>query len=255
MNGKTLHAVSGLSAKATIRLGLSSIGIKDDVVHFPLDLSTGYIPKDFSDKELCFALASYNRFDYCINEFDDLKNFVTTDYSAYDKIIVWHGWSAYDLLFLYFMSTLVDGKLYQIDIRDCHTFMERELSEDKPRQYPDMGSVSPDDVTQMVSLAKPISDAEKQYYKEQWLRWSHSLAPYRLSNIHTGIIKEYPADFMDAAIIEEAKNSPSLFRVVSKVMNRYDDFLYLNDAMVYRRIMELRNEGVLDFTVSIKNKS
>ena len=73
---------------------------------------TAELAKDFSDKELCFALASHNK----MNEFDHLKSFITTDFSSFDKIIVWHGWSASELLLLYLMSVLIKENLFQLTI-------------------------------------------------------------------------------------------------------------------------------------------
>ena len=122
MKENTLHVVSGLSSKGRVAQSLGRLGIKETVTYLPTDFSFGYIPKDFSDKELCFSLASRNQIDLFYN----LKEFITTDYSRYQKVIVWHGWSANDLLLLYLMSVLTEENLYPIDISD---------------QYPDMGYV------------------------------------------------------------------------------------------------------------------
>ena len=115
METKTLHVVSSSSAKVTLEMGK----VKDDIVFLPINLSCAYIPKDFSDKELCFALASQNK----IGIFDQFKDFITKDYSVYDRVIVWHGWAASDLLLLYLMSTLIEDNLYQITITDYPVFI------------------------------------------------------------------------------------------------------------------------------------
>lgn len=142
MEKKTLHVVSSPSRKGMLRMGLGKLDFYPEVIYLPIDFSFGYIPKDFSDKELCFALASHDN----VEVFDQLKEFVTTDFSQYEKVIVWHGWSAHELLLLYLMSVLVEGTLYHVDIRENNGFMERYLSKDPLRIYPDMGYVSPYDI-------------------------------------------------------------------------------------------------------------
>ena len=251
MEKKTLHVVSSLSVSGTLRMGLREMNIKPEITYLPIDLSCGYIPKDFSDKELCFALASHGQ----IEIFDELKKFVTTDYSQYAKVIVWHGWSAYDQLLLFLMSVLVKGTLYYVDLRDCKGFMEKYLSKDPSRTYPDLGYVSPYDIYtyNMISLAKPLNDDDKKYYSRQWFKWANSKAPYRFSNIHTGVIEEYPENFMDDSIKEYAQKYSSFIMVILNVFRKYDD-LFISDNIVKRRIYQLRDYGIIKLFVSLNEE-
>lgn len=250
MKENTLHVVSGLSSKGIVLQSLGLLRIKEDVTYLPTDFSIGYIPKDFSDKELCFSLASRDHLD----AFYNLKEFITTDYSKYQKVIVWHGWSAYDLLLLYLMSVITDDNLYQIDIRDCDGFMQKHLShpEYAISQFPDMGYVCIDDIIDydMLSYAKPVSKKEQVYYRNQWDKWANSPYPYRFSDIQRGIIKEYPENFMDHYIIDAVKNSDKLFVIMGEVMSKLDS-LFIPDFIIYRRILELRKNRVLKFSVSL----
>lgn len=233
MKENNLHVVSGLSSKGRVAQSLGLLRIKENVTYLPTDFSIGYIPKDFSDKELCFSLASRNQ----IDGFYNLKEFITTDYSRYQKVIVWHGWSANDLLLLYLMSVLTEENLYQIDISD---------------QYPDMGYVCIQDIIDknMVSLAKPVSKQEQIYYRNQWDKWANSPYPYRFSDIQRGIIKEYPENFMDHYIIDAVKNSDKLLVIMGEVMSKLDS-LFIPDFIIYRRILELRKNRVLKLSVSL----
>ena len=255
MEKKTLHVVSGLSSRYTVRRGLSEMGIKDDVIYLPIDFSLNYIPKDFSDTELMQSAMSLDILGLELQEkmviFNQLKEFVTTDYSNYEKVIVWHGWSAYDLLLLYLMSVLVGDNLYHIDITTCEDFMKKYSS----LPYLDMGYVSPNDVYtfNMPSFAKAVTDKEKIEYSNQWNRWKNSSAPYRFSNIHTGVIEEYPADFMDETIIKYAKYESKLVRLVDKVFNEFDD-LFISDSVIIKRIYDLYWEEELDIFISVRNK-
>ena len=233
MKENILHVVSSLSHKGTVSRSLGLLGIKDTVKYLPTNLSSGHIPKDFSDKELCFSLASRNQIDLFYN----LKEFITTDYSRYQKVIVWHGWSANDLLLLYLISVLTEENLYQIDISD---------------QYPDMGYVCIQDIIDknMVSLAKQVSKQEQIYYRNQWDQWANSPYPYRFSDIHKGIIKEYPENFMDPYIFDAVKKSDNLLLIIGDVMTKMD-YLNISDFIIYRRILELRKNRVLKLSVSL----
>ena len=115
----------------SLRMALKRLNIDDDIIYNPLGLADHYLPKDFSDRELCFALASCDQ----IELFDEVKKFIYTDFSNYAKIVVWHGWSSDELLFLYLMSVLVEGNLYHVDIRDCGGIMAKKpetlLTEEK----------------------------------------------------------------------------------------------------------------------------
>ena len=246
MEKKTLHIVSSLSIKAVVRVGLDNLDIYPEISYLPINFSFGYIPKDFSDKELCFALASHNQ----MEAFDQLKDFVTTVYSQYEKVIVWHGWSAQELLMLYLMSVLTYDNLYHIDITSCAEFMKKQNS----WPYVDMGCVCPDDIKtfSMLSLAKKVMGTEKTEYIGQWNRWKASTKPYRFISAETGIIEEYPADFMDDTIIKYAKEGRVLGALMAKVFQEYYN-LFISTSIILKRICELYWEHKLDFTVSIRN--
>lgn len=234
MKKKTLHVVSSLCIKGTLKMGLCKLEQKPEIAYLPIDLSFGYIPKDFSDKELCFALASHGHMEV----FDQLKKFVTTDYSQYEKVIVWHGLSASELLLLYLMSVLVEGELYHVDIRDYK-------GKDPSRLYSDMGYVCPGDISDMISLAKQLNFNAKEYCREQWYKWASSTTPYRFSNIHTGVIEEYPEDFMDDSIKEYVQKKSSFNRVVGKIMMKYHD-LFIPDSIIVRRLYQLRDDREIE---------
>jgi hypothetical protein len=93
MKEKTLHVVKNSTVSEIVKDGLILGEYDDEVTCQPVDFSTGYLPKDFSDKELCFALQShlyYNDFKFR-ETFDELKGFVSEDFSVYDKVIVGMG--------------------------------------------------------------------------------------------------------------------------------------------------------------------
>lgn len=255
MKTKVLHVVSGSSEACTLRCAFRDMKINDDIVYLPIDFSIHYIPKDFSDAELMLTVMSIDSDRLTVRDkekiFFELKKFVVTDYSSYDKVYVWHGWSADNLLLLYLMSILTDDNLYHIDITSCAEFMKKQNS----WPYVDMGCVCPDDIKtfSMLSLAKKVMGTEKTEYIGQWNRWKASTKPYRFSSAETGIIEEYPADFMDDTIIKYAKEGRVLGALMAKVFQEYYN-LFISDHIILKRIRELYWEHKLDFIVSIRNK-
>lgn len=249
MDKKTLHVVYGYANRGTLNHGLHLMGIKDELVCLPVDFSYRHMLKDFSDIEL--YKASFDEGNDSI--YNDLKALITKDYTAYDRVIVWHGWGSADLFALYLMSVIVDDNLYHVDIRDCEVFMAKHLSRNPMEPFPTLGHVAPFDISQnnMVSLAKPISDEEKNTYIEKWYRWTNSNTIYRFSDTHDGIIKAYPADFMDAAILEIAKKESKISYVAAHVMYKFN-YLNIPDIIVFDRILELICEGKLIIEVSLK---
>ena len=252
MKGKTLHVVNYSTVSDIVKDGLILGEYDDEVTCQPVDFSTGYLPKDFSDKELCFALQShlfYNDFKFR-EIFDELKGFVSEDFSVYDKVIVWHGWSADDLLLLYLMSTLTDKNLYHIDIKDCKRFVEKYQI-----PYPSMSMVSSYDIARfnMVSLKKKVSEDEQLYYIKQWYRWVYSKFPFRFSDYNTGLIKGYDEAFMDYDIIETCLSKTRLFHVITAVYLRLYSKLHISNwDFIVKRILKLWHEHHLDlYTDSI----
>ena len=81
MDKKTLHVVYGPSFGGAVRFGLWKLkGISEEIVYPNFNFSFGYIPKSFSDRELCYALlAAHGR----IELFDNLKAFINKDYSLF----------------------------------------------------------------------------------------------------------------------------------------------------------------------------
>ena len=158
MKEKILHVVSSACYKGTLKQAFYRMGIEDEVIYLPVDFSCNYIPKDFTDAELMLAVMSIETDLLTLHDKEkilcELKTFVIRDYSSYDKVYVWHGGSANDLLLLYLMSILTDDNLYHIDITSCAEFMKKQNS----WPYVDMGCVCPDDIKtfSMLSLAKKV---------------------------------------------------------------------------------------------------
>ena len=252
MKEKTIHVVNGSSICSNVKRGLEYLGSEDEIICQPHDFSIGYIPKDFSDKEFCIALRRYMFLDDSkfITYFEEWKQFFSKDFSVYDKVVVWHGGAAFELLLLYLMSVLTEGNLYHIDIKDCKRFVEKYQI-----PYPSMSMVSSYDIARfnMVSLKKKVSEEEQLYYIEQWYRWVYSKYPFRFSDYNTGLIKGYDEAFMDTDIFETCLSKTRLIHVITTVYLRFYSKLDISNwDFIVKRILKLWHEHHLDlYTDSI----
>lgn len=254
MQERTLHVVSDILVRSSLIGGFCEMNLQEEVTCLPINLSFGYLPKYFSDKELGLALASrtsYKSFRTYSKWLGKLKQFFSTDYSVYDKIIVWHGNSASDLLLLYLMPVIVKENLYHIDIKECVGFMKNH----RRSVLIDMNLVNPKDIAQynMISLAKPLSEERLQYCRKQWHRWKKNKSPFRFYDAETGDIKAYPEDFIDDCIIEAAKKHPDSgpFAFVAYVMASCRDChsVSVPETAIIKRIHHLILEHKLEVSV------
>ena len=247
MKEKVLHIVDGPSSRWVLEHGK----ITDEIVVFPLYLSFGHIPRDFTDQELCFSMMSlYNwqKSDRWFEEFPRLKRMVNQDYSSFDKVVVWHGGGAHELLLLYMMAVLTENNLYHVDIRDNTEFMKKM----KSMKNPYMGDVSPYDIStfNMSLNMKTVSPQENEEYRKMWHEWTKSKAPYRFTSLVSDCIKEYTGDFMDETILDVIEEEMDQRRIIGSVMGRFMmKNMRIPDAVIHNRIMELVLDGKINRSV------
>ena len=126
MNKKILHIVDSDAAKERV-FQLINSSENEQIEVCPTYLSYGILPKNYTKKQLAATAASLQKYNWT----DDLYKFVHRDYSVYDKVIVWHGRHAGELLLLYWMADLTKNNLYEIDVADCeeifHKFIRTSL--------------------------------------------------------------------------------------------------------------------------------
>ena len=109
---------SDAAKERVLRLIKSSDNAEIEVC--PTSLSYGILPEDYTKRELAATVASFKNIGWT----DDLYKFVHRDYSVYDKVIVWHGRDAGELLLLYLMADLTRDNLYEIDVADCEELLQ-----------------------------------------------------------------------------------------------------------------------------------
>ena len=103
MNKKILHVVSSDTVKERV-FQLINSSKNEEIVVCPTSLFYGKLPKNYTKKELTAMALSLQKYSFQ----DSLYEFTHRDYSVYNKVIVWHGRNAEEILLLYWMAPMAD---------------------------------------------------------------------------------------------------------------------------------------------------
>ena len=87
----------------------------------------------------------------------------------------------------------------------------------------------------------------------QWFKWANSKAPYRFSDIHIGVIEEYPENFMDDSIKEYANKYSNLMRVTGEVFKKYND-IFISENIIIKRIYQMVDKGEIKLSISLNDE-
>lgn len=172
MAAKNLHIVSSdKAAKKVFRI--ADCPNTDEISVCPVVFSCGILPKTYDKKELADT-AEFLR----IYSYYSLYDFVYKNYSAYDKVIVWHGRTAEELLLLYMMADLTKGDLYEIDIADCEEFF-LYFQKHSLYQYPVITTdfLEADDMDKydwQNAYLKKVNREQLEKYRSEWEYWRNS---------------------------------------------------------------------------------
>lgn len=223
-----LHIVWGEGNCLALKSGLSMKGITAEVLYFPSMFECGHLPKDLSDKELILHLASYGEMELL----DKLKDFVTKDFTKYEKVIVWHGDNANELLMLYFICSFIDANLYHIDITK-KTIPENSASNSV--QMLDLSPANICDMGWMEEILEPISVDKQVSYKQLWNQWTAKKGYYRRYNKVINDIEILDENFMDMVICEVLQKESDYRMAVGKLMGLIKG---LGDRSIGNRVLK-----------------
>lgn len=244
MEIKTLHIAPALSVTSCIRSSLHNFEGMNKVIHCPVHLSCTPLPKDYSDRELFRTTMCYQD----IKVYDALLSFVNIDFNQYDRIIVWHGDVASELLMLYMVADLVDyRKLYEIDLTDSVDLTQKVACDAYAEQRDgfwkiSMGEIRMSDVEEyeLHLLLKKTSVSDSISYRRLWQEF-RALDVNYIFNRQNGKLTGYPDDFMDEAILESCKQCKRFILTVADVLNRFS-YLDLNDTAIINRIHTIQKK-------------
>jgi len=200
MNKKILHIVDSDAAKERV-FQLINSSENEEIEVCPTYLSYGILPKNYTKKQLAATAASLQKYDWT----DNLYKFVHRDYSVYDKVIVWHGRNAGEILLLYWMADLTKDNLYEIDVADCEELFQ-EFIRTSLYQFPVI-SVAALDLEEMErhnwlgEYLKKVSKEQHDQYKSNWKFWRNTPSLLRVCRDNNWVI-----DSVDEELIENKAN-------------------------------------------------
>lgn len=236
-----IHMAYGESGAAMLRLALSDLGREDSVVSFPEVLQYAPLFADF-DSSLIYDYALRCSDLQVINNplievlLDPIMSFVTTDFSAYDDVILWRGETAGDKLFCYMVCALIGQDLSVVDLAPI-----RDVLPNPNVAALSMGHCSVENLKLLLGGVKPLAESEKTANAELWHKWSKSVADLRLL-ANDGEIVEADRQIFDDVILSASSGEwQPAARVVGRVLCQID--FAVGDSFLHRRIVELASEG------------
>lgn len=163
-----------------------------------------------------------------------ITNFMRIDLSSYDKIIVWHGPNASELLLRSLFCYLLPFPLYSIDISKWNNAGTRPLSK--------VTECSPENIKAFIGTEEQISQDDHKRYKEEWTRAMESKSNLRIYNNQR--IEEVEESYFDPYIISKAsKEWVWAMRLAGASMGW--NLLLTDDKFVTSRIVHLVESGIL----------
>lgn len=195
MAAKNLHIVSNDHvAKRVFRI--VDCSKTDEITVCPVIFSCGILPKTYDRKELVDT-AEFLR----IYSYYTLYEFVHRDYSAYEKVIVWHGRTASELLLLYLMADLTKDNLYEIDIADCEKFFSY-FQKHSLYHYPVITTdfLEPDDMDKydwLNTCLKKVNMEQYKKYRSEWEYWRNKPSLLRVCKTNN-----FKIEYVDSEYIE-----------------------------------------------------
>lgn len=199
MAAKNLHIVySDYVEKRVFRI--VDYNRRDEIEVCPVVFSIGILPKTYEKKEL-EDTAEFLR----IYSYYSLYEFVHKDYSAYDKVIVWHGRTASELLLLYMMADLAQDNLYEIDLADneeLFSYFKKHSSYHYPVITTDfLEAEHMDKYDWLNAYLKKVSAKQHEKYRNGWEHWRNTPSLIRVCKKN-----DFKIESVDAKYIEGLSN-------------------------------------------------
>lgn len=220
-------------------------GSPRDVVCFPLNLSMGDISEPFSD-----ARAEYLQSTVLIGgpDFTGIgRELMQTARRNLEKLRSAPGpfriWTSHHpderCGFCHILTLLPEDA----DIRVVE-LPEGEVIGQKLRTYSGWGDIEPTDLGRFQALERPLTDADRQHFREQWRELQAENGPLRA--VVAGKLRTVKADHYDWLILRELYRQPEEFhegRFIGEILGKYP--LGIGDSLIALRVEELISRGIL----------
>ena len=259
MKKKILHIVDSDAAKGRV-FQLINSSENEQIEVCPTYLSYGILPKNYTKKQLAATAASLQKYNWT----DDLYKFVHRDYSVYDKVIVWHGRHAGELLLLYWMADLTKNNLYEIDVADCKEVFE-EFKRTSLYHFPVIfvGALEIEEMERhdwLGKYLKKVGEEQHSQYKSNWEYWRNKRSFLRVCRDNNWVIDSVDEELI-VKMMHDIMNSDYYHKLPDWVKyavllsiityDLYVDFSYLFVCekiadLVLRNNKELTEKGLVD---------
>lgn len=259
MNKKILHIVDSDAAKERV-FQLINSSENEQIEVCPTYLSYGILPKNYTKKQLAATAASLQKYNWT----DDLYKFVHRDYSVYDKVIVWHGRHAGELLLLYWIADLTKDNLYEIDVADCKEVFE-EFKRTSLYHFPVIfvGALEIEEMERhdwLGKYLKKVGEEQHSQYKSNWEYWRNKRSFLRVCRDNNWVIDSVDEELI-VKMMHDIMNSDYYHKLPDWVKyavllsiityDLYRDFGYFSICskiadLVLRNNKELTEKGLVD---------
>lgn len=259
MKKKILHIVDSDAAKGRV-FQLINSSENEQIEVCPTYLSYGILPKNYTKKQLAATAASLQKYNWT----DDLYKFVHRDYSVYDKVIVWHGRHAGELLLLYWMADLTKNNLYEIDVADCeeifHKFIRTSLYKFPVISVKELDLEEMERHNWLGKYLKKVSKERHNQYKSNWKFWRNTPSFLRVCRDNNWVIDSVDEE-LTVKMMHDIMNSDYYHKLPDWVKyavllsiityDLYRDFGYFSICSkiadwVLRNNIEIKENGIAD---------
>ena len=168
---KNLHIIPGVYTKYHLEEMFKNRNINDNILVFDSGMQNGALYSDFNENELYLRSENLKPiFEPFTEQFDFYKNIkpvLNYNYDKYDKITIWHGNTANELLNLYFLCKLIDRPIYTADVL---------LLKNKFPHLPQnpflftANCCSPENMKELYDNISFLTSDQKHNYAELWNR-------------------------------------------------------------------------------------
>ncbi len=216
---KTLHLTSSAAAAESLKQTCLQVGDKGEVLALDYAFDVDAVPADLSPGEIarCLSMA-HSKYSPARTVFSRLAG---TDFSSFDKVIIWHTGHAQSLMFMYFICKNFDCPMYHI---------EKDLSSITP--------ISVEEYTALVDSAQFISSQEREQHVAAYDSLLGTDGTPKV--VEDGKIVCKSKDCVKSLILEEVGEKPeSVYPFVGKMYTKFHKRFGFDFAYIETMILEL----------------
>jgi hypothetical protein len=239
---KTLHLAPGHSAGGSLRQAIHNAGLEDDVLSFPDDLSCGPIDQDEPSARQAWWSQFHDAFDLTakLGQFWETVN--TTDH----RLVLWFGrHSASELAFFLAATDRLAERSYDIvDVNGRRLSFRRRDGSSAALAPQCVGITPPDALRSQIGSEQPITDVQRETYRQHWRRLKAENAPFRV--VTEAGLRSTSIDHFDSLLLQHASTEwTKVSWIVGHALAHDESYIQVGDLMLLARVVALVEAGKL----------